>query len=788
MKLSYNWLKDFVDFELSPKEIAELVTFTGIETNVVSGGGTNWPGVITAKVLDAGKHPHADKLSLCSVTDGTKTYSIVCGAPNVGAGQTIALATVGAELPGGLKIKKAKIRGIESEGMICSEKELGLSEQSSGIMILPGDTPLGRLLKEVLGQQDTILEIEIPTNRPDTLSHLGIAREIAAKLGKKVNIPAVYSGTLPSIWKSIKINEPELCSRYIGIKISGIKVGPSPAWISDKLVKCGLRTINNIVDITNYVLLEMGHPLHAFDLAKMQGGEIVVRRANKGETMLALDGKTYNLDENMLVVADRENAQAIAGVMGGEFSGVRENTTDMILESAMFKPQNIRKTSKFLNLSSDASYRFERGTGWTVCEMAALRAVKLICEIAGGKIESMHDKVEKQYIPVKITLRPERIKKVAGMEFSKDEIVNTLAALDLKALATGHDITVEVPSWRIDLCDEIDLIEEVLRIKGYDNVPVTVMPVIPRAEKRSDELNVTGLVNDRLLTSGFSEAINYSFAEEKELKNLKLEAEVRIKNPLSQENEVMRPSLLPGLWRNLLLNLRQGYGDVKLFENGAVFLKGETETRKVGIIACGNVWPEWWGWETKLKESGFDYYYFAGVIQNILSGNRVKFKENKNCKPYFHPGKTAAIEMNGRVIGETGVLHPDISCEVDKDVCYCEIDLGVMNPCWNTSTRTYKQISRKPMVKRDMSLVADKSVAFESIREVLDKNMSSQNLLSEYELFSIYQDEKLGKDKISYSFHLVFRHPELTLTDVEVNAQFDAIVKALNIGLGITLR
>ena len=787
MKLSYNWLKEFVEFDLTPAQTADLVTFAGIETKVISSGDLNWSNVITAKVLETQKHPQADKLTLCSLTDGTNTYSVICGAPNVAAGQTVALATAGAELPGGLKIKKAKIRGVESEGMICSEKELGISEESGGIMVLKAGTPLGRPLKEALGEQDSILEIEIPTNRPDALSHWGVAREIAAKLGKQVKLPEINNDNLPETWNKISINEPELCSRYIGLKITGIKVGPSPDWMAEKLKKCGLRPINNIVDITNYVLLELGHPLHAFDTEKMNGDEIVVRRANKDEKLLALDGREYKLDENMLVIADRENAQAIAGVMGAEGSGVTAATKNMILESAMFKPQSVRKTSKRLNLSTDASYRFERGAGWTVSETAALRAAKLICEIAGGKIESKCDKTAKPFTPVRIDMRFDRAKKITGVEFNKKEIVSILAGLGMKVTESADKVSAEIPSWRTDLLQEIDLIEEVVRVKGYDKVPATVLPVLPDSRKGAGKRNVPDIFRERLLSLGFSEAVNNSFAEGKELDALKLPVTVKLSNPLSKENEAMRPALLTGLWRNIILNLKQGYGDIKLFEAGTVFSKG-SETRKFGIIACGGVWPEWWGWEGKLKDVNYDYYYFTGVIENILAGNKVKLKENAKCALYYHPGKTALIEMNGKTVGETGLLHPDLSGEAGKDVCYCEFDMELMEKIWNSSGKMYKPISRKPLVKRDISLLAKKTVPYEHITALLEKFSGGDSHLAGFELFSKYEDAKIGAENISYSFHLTFRHPELTLTDSEVNAQFDGIVSAFNKELGITLR
>ena len=570
MRISYNWLKEFVEIRETPQKVAEMLTFLGIETSVVPSSGASWKNIITAKVQETTQHPNADKLRVCTVTDGSRQYQVVCGAPNVAPGQTVPFALIGAELPGGLKIKKAKLRGVESEGMICSERELALSEESSGIMVLPETTPVGKPLQEVLGDSDTMLDIEITTNRPDCLSHWGVAREIAAKLQLPVRLPDIQTQELPGSL-SITIKEPQLCTRYIGYLISGVKVGPSPEWMAKRLEKCGLRPINNIVDITNYVLLELGHPLHAFDASRMDGREIVVRRADPGEKITALDGKTYALTDAMLVIADAKEAQAIAGVMGGERSGVTEATATIILESALFAPTSIRRTSKALNLSTDASYRFERGTAWEACEMASWRAANLIAQLAGGHIESRKDEAEQIYHPTHIRIRPERATKILNMEFSKEEIVSRLQCLGLRMKETEEYISASIPSWRQDLTQEIDLIEELARLKGYEHIPVTVLPVAPGLTEGQKQRSVESIIRERLCALGLTEAINYSFTEEKSLSSFHLPVEGRIEHPLSKENEVLRSRLLPGLWKNLILNISQGYETATLFEIGNIF-------------------------------------------------------------------------------------------------------------------------------------------------------------------------------------------------------------------------
>ncbi|MHB9155692.1 MAG: phenylalanine--tRNA ligase subunit beta [Endomicrobiales bacterium] len=787
MKISYNWLKEFVEFNQTPDELAALLFSLGLETTVISKSG-GWEQVITAKVLEVSKHPQADRLSLCKVTDGTNTYSVVCGAPNVAAGQTVPLARIGASLPGGFKIKKAKIRGVESEGMICSEKELGLSNESSGIMVLPDSTPVGRPLEEVVGESDAVLEVEITTNRPDCLSHWGVAREIGARLQKNVRLPEIprpgVSGTVP-----VTIKDPELCPRYIGCGITGVTVQPSPAWIARRLEKCGVRPINNIVDITNYVLLELGHPLHAFDTAAMAGGEIVVRRAGKDEKILALDGREYALSDSMLVIADREKPRAIAGVMGGEDSGVTEKTRNIILESAVFAPASIRRTSKTLSLSTDASYRFERGTGWTVAETASWRAADLIRQLAGGAVETRTDRYEKTYTPRTIELRPERVKRILGIDVPRAEIKLLLESLGMRTSENGGALRAEIPSWRLDLRQEIDLVEEVARLKGYENVPVTVLPITPSLKEGKKQEPIGGLLRGRMAGLGFCEVVNYSFAEERELSYFNLPAPCRIANPLSKENEVLRSDLLPGLWKNLILNLGQGYDDVKLFETGTIFTpQGEKDS--FAFIVRGRIWPEWWKWEGKDVPSTLDFYFLSGLLNYLLCSDgankgKLKITGNKAPSPYYHPGKTAVVELDGAAVGEFGVLGPRYTNEIGE-AGYCTLALGELDRRWNRETSVYEPLRRHPPVKRDLSLVAAKDMPFEKISGVLNRFIGKGELLQEFELFSVY--DRLGTDKISYSLHLIFRHPEHTLTDTEVNAQVDALVRLLNTELGITLR
>lgn len=788
MKISYNWLRDIVDFDLSPQELCHTLTSLGVETSVISGG-VQWKGVITAKVVDRQKHPNADKLSICRVNDGNKEYEIVCGAKNVEAGQIIPLAVLGAVLPGDFVIKPAKIRGVASEGMICSEQELGLKAESDGIMVLGEDTPLGKNLEDVLGEADTILEIEITTNRGDCLSHWGVAREIAAKLQKIPNLPIIKNVKF-SESNVIEIKDKDLCTRYIGCQIKGVKIGPSPKWMADRLESCGIKSINNIVDITNYVLLELGHPLHAFDSSTISGGKIIVRRANQGEKITTLDGKTHELTSNMLLIADASKPLAVAGVIGGEFSSINETTTDIFLESAVFNPGNIRKTARTLNISTDASYRYERGTSWEVAEMASWRAVNLIAELAGGRLELREDVNSPENKKVIIQLRVERVAKILGYEIDEKTIANILRFLGIEISTKVEKVLIaEVPSYRNDIKEEIDLIEEIARVNGYENIPVVKESnSFAGAGKQNLSSNkIIKNISSGLVGLGFCEVMNYSFAEIKDLDKLFLNYSYKIANPISKENEVLRPSLLVGLMKNFNFNSGQGTNDIKIFEIGRIFdAKGE---RKVlGILMSGTVWQTWWKWEENKINPVFDFYFAGGVINRILPSNEFTISENRSPEKYYHPGKTAAIVYRGKPVGQFGVLRPDITENTQNEVIYAEMDIESIESEYKIKVNTYEHVAKFPSVKRDISVVSSKEVKFDKIEKVIKQVMKTGGILKDFNLFSVYESEKLGFDKISYSFRLFYRHNDKTLNDAEVNADMQSLLNKLDGDLGIKLR
>jgi len=784
MKISYNWLKSHVNFDYQPKALAEMLTLQGIESKVLVDNPA-WVGVVTAKVLEVVAHPNADKLTLCRLTDGKNEYSVVCGAKNVAQDQVVALALIGAVLPGDFKIEKVKIRSVESQGMICSEKELALKSESEGIMVLDPNQPLGVDINSVI-EKDAILEVEIATNRPDCLSHSGIAREIAAKLKKEITKPDVKEFKFSSKKLSVEIKDSAICLRYIGVSIDGICVKQSPKWLSDRVEKCGVRSINNIVDITNYVMFELGHPLHAFDASVVSNENIIVRNALDGESISALDGKKYLLTKEDIIIADSLKPLAIAGVMGGESSGVTNSTKKIILESAVFNSGMVRKTSKRIALSSDASYRFERGVSFEVCELALKRAAKLIVDIAGGVITDSVDCVANKFTPIALTLRQQRIKKLLGVDIATKDSVEILNALGIKAKVDGDVISVVVPSWRNDVSCEADLIEEIARIYGYDKIP-TNNALISFSGLPAITTEVS--FRNKLLSFGFSEAVNYSFTTQKRLNDIGADAFEFVPNPLSKDNEVLRSTLLEGLLKNFTLNVSEGLSSFKYFEFGKVFLK-DKESNHLGIIASGKVFNEWWGFGKNIASLNMDFYYVSGLISELLgnvSNSKITFSD-LNLPSNFHPGKAASIYVDNILVGNIGVLRPDLVTQTKDEVIYAQVNVDMLKKFVKNSAVKYAGIKRFPCAKRDISIIVNKNVAFSEINSAIAQKFQGQSDFDSFELFSVYTDEKLGQDKISYSFRISFRSAEKTLMDQEINSQVSSLIDMLSKKFGASLR
>jgi len=582
MKISYCWLKEFIDIEsISPDKLAEIMSSIGLGVESLTKPETKITNVIIGKILNIDKHPNADRLLLCKVTDGKKEYSVVCGAKNISVGDIVPFALPGAVIAKGTKIETTKIRGVESHGMLCSGEELNIEEKSEGILILNNEqVSIGDELTKYYSVNDTIIDIETPANRGDLLGHLGIARELSAKLKIPLKLPPTTISTKFSNNVEFKLDviATELCSRYIATMIDNIEVKPSPIEIQLRLKHCGLRPINNIVDITNYVLLEIGHPLHAFDYKKLSQNHIIVRQARDNEQILALDNKTYTLDSDMLVIADATQPQAIAGIIGGELSGVTETTKIIILESALFEPQNIRKTCKKLGIVTDASYRFERNASYEMCNFANDRAIELINRIANGRVLTKSEYSIK-YIPRKIMLRQQQIPRILSVEYPIKDVTDTLTRLGLNIVSQSADksmIMIEVPSYRNDLKEEIDLIEEIARIQGYETIQPSLKTYQLHKTIKNSVWELEKIIRKFLSSCGLQEVINYTFISQQDIDKLMWlktkRKPVKIANPVSSDFEFLRNSMIYGLINNMLYNYRtHNPKSIKLFELGKIF-------------------------------------------------------------------------------------------------------------------------------------------------------------------------------------------------------------------------
>ncbi|MEO2066561.1 MAG: phenylalanine--tRNA ligase subunit beta [Desulfurobacteriaceae bacterium] len=784
MKITYRWLNEFIDVsDLSAQEVADILTDVGIEVDSVRYAGENLEKVVTGKIIEISKHPNADRLKICQVDVGETVLQIVTGADNVFEGAVVPVALHGAKLPIGVRIKKSKLRGAVSNGMLCSEEELGLTESASGIMILPDDTPIGRDIKEVLNLDDWIIEYEITTNRPDALSVLGIARELRAVLGRQITLPetSYKEGDFEAQEEvSLKVLDGAACPRYEGFVVKGIENRESPLWLKVRLYLVGLRPINAVVDVTNYVMYELGQPLHAFDLGKLAGREVVVRRARKGERIRTLDGVERELSEEDLVIADSERPVAIAGIIGGEESGTDFSTEELFLESAHFEPMTVRRTSKRLGISTDASYRFERGADIESCEYAGKRALHLIQKLTGGEVAK--GKVSfypKPYTPKVIVFNPERATKLLGVNIPSRKAYDILTGLGFAVKKEREYVVVKVPSWRkYDVGREIDLIEEVVRIFGMKNV-VSSYPLMHSEVKKNFEPFRVERVKELLSDLGLTEAINYSFIGESLYSkfNLQTGSLVKIKNPLSEEWVYMRNFIFPSLVQNAVNNINRNEKDVFLFEAAKVFepTEGELpkETLKLGIVMTGEV-PE--GLFSKRE---VDFYDLKGVIEEVLSFLRLKGEfEREEEKEYLHPGQGARVKVKGETVGFLGKLHPDVleRFDVKQDIYVAEVELGKLLEMAKEERIEFKQIPKFPPVMRDIAVIVDEDVPVAQIEGVIER---AAKYLYKVELFDVYKGKGVPEGKKSVAFSLTFRAPDRTLSDEEVNRVLDAIIEEL---------
>ncbi|MBI5683290.1 MAG: phenylalanine--tRNA ligase subunit beta [Deltaproteobacteria bacterium] len=800
MKISYNWLKEYVDITVLPHELADKLTMAGLEVESIAELGKDIKGVVVAEILSKEKHPNADRLSFCKVKTDKGIHEIVCGANNMKAGDFVALALPGAALPKGIKIEKTKIRGVASEGMLCSEVELGFKDTSDGIMLLQKDLTLGEDITKALGIKDFILDVNVTPNRPDCLSIIGIAREAAAALNKQLRVAslplqAVSRGCeLREIDKPIKdlvsveIDEPDLCHRYTARVIEDVTVKESPDWLKKRLINLGIRPINNIVDITNYVMLEHGQPLHAFDYDKISDKKIVVRKSKKSEEITTLDGVKRILDEGVLVIADAKTPVAIAGIIGGEETGVTIDTKDVLLESAYFTPLNIRKTSKTIELKTESSYRFERGLDIQCVAKALDRAAELIADIAKGK--AARGFIDEYPAPSKshsIALHYARVNRILGTSLNNKEIEDYLARLGFSFNVSEKiegAVAVVVPSFRVDISMEIDLIEEIARLNGYENISTTIPASQLLSAVKTNKTVVTKGVRDFLSSIGFCEVINYSFISPLLAADISGESEVkdnlRLLNPLSEEWSVMRKTLVCGLLSNLRYNLNHGNDNLRLFEIGCGFIpKGSVYNEKnlaAGLISGLRMSEKSIMWD---KEDA-DFFDIKGVIESLFSSisiQGVKFTTGNNIS-FLHPGKSCAISVNGADVGIMGEIHPDILERLDlKQSAYIfEIDIDSIT---NISGRpsAFREIPRYPSVVRDAAFIIDRAVLFAELVNAIE--ILNIKLIEDTGVFDVYYGESIPPDKKSIAIRLTYRSDVKTLTDEDVNMVHNNVVNEI---------
>ena len=779
MKISFNWLKEYVDINVTPEKLAELFTMHSFEVESVTVQGKGLENVVVGEVLEKKKHPDADKLNVVKVKVGEgEPLEIVCGAPNIEVGQKVPVALLGAELPCGLKIEKRKVRGVYSCGMVCAEDELGLGDVHSGIIVLDKDSRIGMPAKEALGLDDVIFEIAILPNRAhDLLSHIGVAREAGALLGSSIKyqvsgIKYKTSNTSDSL--KVEMEDSNLCRRYSAAVMKGVEVKPSPKWLKKRLESVGVRSVNNIVDVTNYVMFSLGQPMHAFDADKLSG-KIMVRKAKKGEKMLALDDKTYELTENDLVIADEKKPIAIAGVMGGSETAVTESTKNIIFESANFLGVNIRKSSQRLKLSSESSYRFEREIDPELTLKAIDMAIGLAKELAGGTAEdAVVDAYPKPAQNKKILFDYNRVEKLLGISIPKEKAKQILESLGFSVAHDVENLEISVPSFRIDVEKVNDIIEEIARINGYENIPEVPSNVEMRSVKQDQGMILEKKSRLAMEGLGFTETCNYAFLGEKDIIGIGLDKKdhFELENPLSDDFRFLRTTPVFGLIKNAGLNLK--YKDsFRMFEVGRVYLKtGQALPEEKKILAA----------IAADKAERSDLFYAmkgkADVLMGKLGFEKKVYKEINDPESFWHKGRSADIFVDGKIIGKIGEINPmilnyfDVGCRV----AYFELCLSDMSGLYRDE-RKYRQINRLPSIELDLAIVFDESVKWDDIRRTIMK--ADNTLIKNVEAFDVYRGKGLEKGTKSVAFRISYQAQDRTLKDEEVKKVQDKVLKEL---------
>jgi phenylalanyl-tRNA synthetase beta chain len=794
MKVSLRWLGEYVDLKLAPRELAAKLTMAGIEVKAVNAVG-GWENVVVGEVVEVSPHPGAERLRLATVNLGKERLTVVCGAPNVAPGQKVPFARVGARLIDGhsgetLTLKPAKIRGVLSEGMVCSEKELGISQSHEGIMVLPPEAPVGTPLGEYLG--DTILDLEVTPNRPDCLCIIGIAREVAALTGEEVRLPPDdYEEEEPPVESlvGVDIAAPDLCPRYCASLVRGVTIAPSPQWMQRRLKSYGMRPINNVVDITNYVMLEYGQPLHAFDYDKLKGQRIIVRCAEAGERMTSLDEVERELNGNILVIADEKDPVAIAGIMGGLDSEVTAKTTAILVESANFERATIRRGTRHFQLPSEASIRFEKGLSRELPPVALKRATRLFQELAGGRVaKGVIDVYPGKREPEGIPISTGEVKRLAGMEVDIDRIRRVLASLgfDCRRTDMPSQVSVTAPYWRSDITGDADLVEEVVRIIGYDEVPVTMLSATLPPQEPNPRLRLRERMREIMVGLGFQEVLTYSLVSREKIERAsgKLEAEpLKVANPMSREQEYLRSNLRPGLLAALAQNQKSEPGGIRLFELGKVFLPRGKELPLEKEMFCAVLSGPRASLSWRGEKGELDFFDAKGVVEALLGGLSITTEFKPAGDRSLSP--CAGVVVGGEPIGVLGVLHPGVAegFELSGTVCLVEIDLEKLLALPGEEKR-YAPVYRFPAVSRDIALVVNEEVGYQQVESII----KSFPLVTEVTLFDLYRGEQIAPGKKSFAIRIVYQSAEHTLTDEEVNEIQQKMVGRLGGELGGKLR
>ncbi|HOR26482.1 MAG TPA: phenylalanine--tRNA ligase subunit beta [Candidatus Sumerlaeota bacterium] len=792
MKISVRWLRQFLNVELSIAELKETMEMAGHEVEGAWDLGLESGKLVVARVLDVQPHPNADRLRVCQVDAGTgQPLSVVCGAPNVTAGMNVVCALPGARLPDGNTIKKSKIRGQLSEGMLCSARELEMGTDHSGIMPLPEDLEIGQ-------PYDYIIDIKVTPNRPDCLSILGMARDIGAALGKKVFPPTPrFKETLEHIDSFVRLSVKDrgACPRYTCRLIRGVKVGESPLWLKRALEACGMRSINNVVDVTNYVLMELGHPLHAFDFDRLHNSEIQVRRAEACERLVLIDDREITLDPEDLVIADADRPLALAGVMGGRDSEVGPGTTTILLESAYFDPATIRRTARKYNFQTESSYRFERGTDRARLTLSLNRATQLIHELAGGEvIKNMLDAQTTITDPGPIVLDVRRVNRILGLELTSTEIADYLVNLGCEIRRGDKEsLVVSIPSHRVDISRDIDLIEEVARLHNYNEIPATMPKLIPTIRPCDRLGELATRLSDQLVALGFCEVLQFSFISEADAAagGFNIERLPRLANPLTVDQALMRPSLATGLLRVIAANQKVGEASQLLFEIGKAWREDARaadpagERHELALAAAGPV-PTHWG--APARE--YDFYDLKGVVENLFSwinGPAPSFARDAG-NPLLHPGRSARIEWDGRPVGVLGQVHPRAVAQFDLrgDAVLALIDLSLLVSLLGESVVQFKPIPKFPGSLRDLALVVDEQLPAAEILSLIHE--AGRPLVDEVQVFDLYSGSHVPAGKKSLALRLRLLSPEKTLTEQEITETIERIVRRLEQQFGATLR